>query len=852
MKRFITIIVFVILFTPLQIRAEEPSLDLSPASWIWYPSNRTLSNTMLMFRKEFSLDKVPDKVDGWILADSRYLLYVNGKRVQWGPAPSDPRWPEADPLDIREYLKEGKNVIACQVLYYGLGDGTSPIGKPGFICKLELGKESIVSDDTWDVAIARSWRPGQYKRYYQRAFQEEFNANLYAEGWETLDYKTDREWLKAMKMEGRADRSQLSTNYPEYAQDYRASNRAESRIRPRSVPTLDEYYVPVAKLTENMWINWKMNPANYFEMNTPVGYEVDRTPCVAEESDGVWTVTSSGDDRGAILTFEFAEQIVGFPSFTIEAPENTTIELLTHEAHEIGGPALLNTHFNAWSRYICKEGENRFEAFDYEGLRWIQLHIHNFKGTVKIKDVGARRRIFPWKHKPEIKMADKTLEKLMYATVNTLNNCAQDFIVDGMGRERQQYSGDCGHQIVPIFTTFGETRLPRRYLVTFSQGMSTEGYFMDCWPAYDRLARVMQKQIGLSNWGPLLDHGVGFGFDNYKYYLYTGDATYLDETLPRLIKSYEYLRSIAGAEDGLLPVENLGIPSVWIDHHAFKKNRHKILAFNLYIAAMCKDALVPLCEAAGYDQGKIQEILDFSESLHQACVKKFWAADRKVFVCNLPWEKEEGETRYDDRSLATAILYNQCPDGETERSAEILAGVPSDMGLSYPCNAIWRLWALVKARRMDVVVDDLHNRWAKMESVELNNTLAEDWHSKPDGRDQWSHCAIAPLIMLHEGIAGIQPLTPGYDRMEIAPQFAGLGDMSFAVQTVKGTVDFESTGKLGNRRVKINVPAGTTAELVLHESEKVKLPEIAHDTKTKTRRYKVDGGTKLDLRLRYM
>ena len=91
-------------------------LDLSPAKWIWYPSDRVLQNTFVLFRKEFNLTSVPDSASGWILADSRYQLFVNGQRVQWGPAPFDPRWPEADPVNISGYLHPGKNVIAFQVL----------------------------------------------------------------------------------------------------------------------------------------------------------------------------------------------------------------------------------------------------------------------------------------------------------------------------------------------------------------------------------------------------------------------------------------------------------------------------------------------------------------------------------------------------------------------------------------------------------------------------------------------------------------------------------------------------------------------------------------------------------------
>ena len=38
-----------------QLKATD--LDLSPAKWIWYPSERTLQNTFILFRKEINIDK---------------------------------------------------------------------------------------------------------------------------------------------------------------------------------------------------------------------------------------------------------------------------------------------------------------------------------------------------------------------------------------------------------------------------------------------------------------------------------------------------------------------------------------------------------------------------------------------------------------------------------------------------------------------------------------------------------------------------------------------------------------------------------------------------------------------------
>ena len=108
-----------------------PLPDLNPALWIWYPSTLFLANTFVLFRKDLHLTAKPVSARGWIAGESRYRLEVNGQRIQWGPAPSDPRWAEADPVDLAEVLQAGDNVLGATVLYYGHGDGTWPIGKPG-------------------------------------------------------------------------------------------------------------------------------------------------------------------------------------------------------------------------------------------------------------------------------------------------------------------------------------------------------------------------------------------------------------------------------------------------------------------------------------------------------------------------------------------------------------------------------------------------------------------------------------------------------------------------------------------------------------------------------------------------
>jgi alpha-L-rhamnosidase len=664
--------------------------DLEPARWIWYPSERTLPNTFLLFRRELDLSEAPVSARGWISAESRYLLAANGTRVQWGPAPCDPRWPEADPFDLAPLLRPGKNVLAVTVLYFGHGDGTWPVGKPGFLLRLECvfadgRREIVVSDERWQIHLSRAWPPGQYKRWYLRALQEEFDSRLHPHGWTTAVFQPTPDWLAAMPLRGSPNRPALAASGQDYTQNL-GEGPADCSLRPRRIPLLREYEAPAPRLSGSFRLAWRRPPREYFEMYPPDAFSVAGGPAAQDDGNGGWSIELDGV-HGVVLTFEFAEQGVGWPHFEIDAPAGTTVELLVHEAHAPDGPPLLSGVFHAWSRFICRGGRERFEPFDFESLRWLQLHVHGTAGAVQVATVGLRRRVFPWPHEPVACVREPALQRLIAATLNTLNNCAQETLVDGMARERQQYSGDCGHQIHALHLAFGETRLTSRFLSTFSQGLTKDGYFLDCWPAYDRLARLAQRQLDLTVWGPILDHSVGFVFDCWHTYAHTGDLDAVAEAYPRLLRFCAHLAGRIGS-DGLLPVEDLGVPSVWIDHDAYLQQQHKQCAFTLYSAAMLRDALAPLARAFG-DGGRAAEAERVADRLIKGAVAAFWSPEDRLFVVNRPWLAEEGgNARLCDRSLATALLHDLIPADGRATAVDALVSLPphalGDNGLGQP------------------------------------------------------------------------------------------------------------------------------------------------------------------------
>jgi alpha-L-rhamnosidase len=815
--------------TPLSITAKERLLDLAPAKWIWYPAQRTLANTFFHFRKTVEVRKAIKAATGWILGDSRYILFCNGNRIQFGPAPNDPRYSEADPMDLTNHLTGKSNTIGATVLYYGFGDGTWPAGKPGFIFKLQIqyadgSEDVIVSDESWKVKLADSWQPGMYKRWYLRSLQESFDNRKYPHGWNSAGYQPDDTWRTVALINGAANATSLTTSVRDYLYD--CGSPEVSELRKRSIPLIKEQRIPAARFVEGHWLRWRVSPYEYFDLVTSDAFASEPGPVI--QSIGTDCLLTLTDNRKtAVVTYEMTEQVVGWPYFSIEAPENTVIELMVqqgHVPHNSGGPALINSNFHSWTRFICKEGKNDFITFDYESVKWIQLHIHGATGNIRVTAPGVLRRVYPFPEVPRINTSDPALQKLFNASFNTILNNSQDTIVDCMGRERQQYSGDIGHVVHMLHRAYNEVLLPSRFVNTFSQGITLDGYFMDSWPAYDRLNRISQRQLGLTPWGPLLDHGVGFNYDVWYHYLYSGNRDDIEEVFPRLVKFYNYLRKLT-LKDGLLPVENIGTPAVWMDTDSYKLQRHKQCAFNLYVAGMLKDAFSRVCMAFNENELAASAV-EWSRAIVKAVRNKFWSSAHQMLIVNLPWIKKEKEPRTCERSIAHFILSGFATRNESSLLMKELLSNPARLGKCYPPNAQWRYWALAANGEMNSILTEFRNRWINMPAVQQNNTLPETWVTIPDEHAQYSHAAIAPIYVAYMSIAGIAALEPGYSKVRIRPLPGDLESFSISNFTPRGPIDLGWSGNQGNRSMQIQLPNGCDGELWLNEKESTDLPVI--------------------------
>ncbi|MBC8143305.1 MAG: alpha-L-rhamnosidase N-terminal domain-containing protein [Armatimonadetes bacterium] len=829
-----------------------PPLDLSPAHWVWLPSGRTLPGTFVLFRRPLAVrtDSVPVSTTGYILAESRYRLTLNGARIQWGNAPSDPRTPEADPFpdDFATALTPGMNTLGVEVCHFGYGDGTHPLGKPGLILRLSLTyadgvTETIATGDggDWRCRIDRAHPPGRAKRWYLRALQEIFDARLHPHGWDMPAFDAT-DWLAPMLLPNvAANQSSLVSSYRDYAGDGGATSPDACRIRARCMPLLSETVSEAATLAAAGRLSWHESPDDWFDFRVPGAFTGTRDDAVAVPlAGGDWQLPATVPGESVYATFAWHEETLGFPRLETEAAAGTVIEILVSEAHHPESVTLLDTQFFNWTRMVCREGLNTFEAFEYEAFRFLQVHVRNATTPVTVRDVGVRTRRYGWANTPQIIIGEPPLQKLMDAAIHTLHLAAQETVCDGMARERQQYSGDVGHALLYLRRAFGETRLPARFLNTWAQGLTSDGYFLDTWPAYDRLNRLAQRQVGMTPWGPLLDHGVGFMHDCFHHYRDTGDAQALNEPFAALCRFVNYLAGLAEV-DGLLPVENIGVPTVWIDHTAYQKQSDKRCAWNLYAVSGLRFAFAPLARALGEPERAAQADA-LAGRLLSKIQERYWDADRQLFVVN---PQEKSEPRLCDRSLATALLYDFCPGNADAQCLAALAGNDSRMGRSYPANVVWNVWALIRHGRMDAVLADLRERWATMPSVLENNTLSEFWSPRRDSTDEWSHIPIAPLAAVFDGLAGVSPLETGGESLAVRPQPGGLAGFDIVTHTKRGAVRMTKSGDT----ITVTMPEGGAGLDELHLPGAAPAPEgaafLGHDERFGLARYKIVAGSKV-------
>ncbi|MGO4549353.1 family 78 glycoside hydrolase catalytic domain [Paenibacillus sp. 2TAB23] len=177
------------------------------ASWIWGGEEESPRNEWRCFRKSFvppqsaegSAEQTPTVLR--ISADSRYVLYINGKQIGRGPVRSWTVEQFYDSYEIGHLLIPGQtNTIAVFVLHFGVSTFYYLRGRGGLLVQIDSLQESgaemlLATDDAWKTSIHEGHHARAPRMSCQQGFSEYVDAGLWPDNWIGNGFD-DQSWEK--------------------------------------------------------------------------------------------------------------------------------------------------------------------------------------------------------------------------------------------------------------------------------------------------------------------------------------------------------------------------------------------------------------------------------------------------------------------------------------------------------------------------------------------------------------------------------------------------------------------------------------------------------------------------------
>ncbi|NLP85194.1 hypothetical protein HF576_15205 [Microbacterium sp. CFH 90308] len=433
-------------------------LEGDRASWRggWVGAPQSVDGSRLhrvAFRTRVDLATTPTSLPIRISADSRYVLWVNGREIGRGPVRGQPyRW-TFDSYDIAPDLTVGVNVVAVLVTFYGSenaiwqrsravdGLGTraalvvdAPSDQPG----LSTGGDWLAQPlDAWSTTPARG--------LLGALPIEILDQRLLNDAWKTAPAASA----------GFAPVGSAHATHPGSSRRSRPPVYPYGALRPRGMAPLEGAVVSpdVARVT-------RPGPV---DEHTPVDTVHRALSAAAQWRDEQGPEQSTGPADPILWTFDFGRVLSGFVEFDFEAPEGTVLDLAYLERSF--DPSKTRYLPVAGARVIASGGRGRFRALETNGLRIVAvLATPPLRGAVTIQQLRVHEHLYPISGGASYSSSDADLERLWRAGRRTVHLNSVDAFTDCPTREQRAWVGDAVVHTAVQLVANEDWRLIERHL----------------------------------------------------------------------------------------------------------------------------------------------------------------------------------------------------------------------------------------------------------------------------------------------------------------------------------------------------------------------------------------------------
>ena len=524
----------------LKLGYQQESLAGWQGKWIDTGTQNIYINKYRRYRKTFELsDDSIISAEIRISGDTRYYLYINGEYVTRGPAKGFPWHQSYDKVDIKRYLRPGKNCISVLLHIWGVSTVSSVWrARAGIIVDGEVLMQNgqsirVDTNESWKEIFdtARSSEGARLSR--QQPFQEIFDARKDILGWKEIEFDDSR-WSNA-EVQGPAGIT------PWFGMEERGTPQLEEKLVP---------FVNVTRLfTGKNHPEWK-DDRRLKDILLGEKRKVAKEGKIKVKKDysgNIISLSVSPDASGKFnsVLLDLGRSSVGSPRLTIDSKEGGEVIDLYYSMRSdkekfFVFPGLEYCETALHDRYICRKSLQHFEPRHFKGYRYLLITFRDVKKTLEL-ELKHNFIAYPVKNRGSFECSDKLLNDIWKAGEWTLRCCMLDSYVDCPDREQGQYMGDALIEEEVNFYSFGDSALMRRMIRQCGQTQEQlkNGLMFGVFPT------ERQKVI-------IPDFNFTWLIAAEKFYFYTGDSSILAEIYPVAVKNLEYFKSTAG-KDSLLP-----------------------------------------------------------------------------------------------------------------------------------------------------------------------------------------------------------------------------------------------------------------------------------------------------------
>ena len=734
------------------IQPDPPQRDWT-ASWITHPTAPLREPIVLHFRRALTLPSAPASYRVRVSADNRFILFVNGHRVGDGPARGDLTHWRYELFDLAPSLKTGQNLITATVWNFGVFAPIAQMSdRTAFLLESEsTAADSISTPDGWLVEEERGQRPLDrasvtFQTYMAAGPGEEIDAARYNWNWNSPTANTSS-WVAAAS-------PMRDSIYPGVNKAHSAEVTGDNPwgLIPDALPHMEYAPISAGEVVRTNLPELRGFPAAPITIppNTELHLILDRKTLTTAYPQ----LTVSGG-KGTHIVLTYSEAL-----YDKNKQKGDRDEVADREALGLTDSFLLNG-----------DAHRTFEPLWWRTWRYLGVDIITGNAPLTLGSLTAQFTAYPFEERAKFKSGDPDLDKIWEISWRTARLDAHETYMDTPYYEQLQYIGDTRIQALISYTVAGDDRLAKQALDAFNDSRIPEGLTRSRYPS--SLPQTIPTFSLL--WIGML----------HDWWMYRPDSEPVRSALPGVrgvlgwFAKYEH-------PDGLLHE----VP--WWSFIDWVQEKQKTPTYDAH-GESCMTTLEylgALDDASGLEHSLGDPVVADRYHARAAHVRsaiydKCWSADRDLIADN-PDRKI-----FSQQANILAVLYDVIPKEQQQAVLrKILAIEPGRTPDSVMSASYYFRFYLARALDHAGLADDYLQSldpWHKLLPLHFSTWPEVPGDTRSDSH-AWSAHPIYDMLTL---VAGVEPASPGFASVRIAPHLGNLNSLTATFPHPEGPIYIE-------------------------------------------------------------